>query len=145
MIASIVKEKRTNLKYTQQELADISNISLRSIQRIEKGEVTPRIHTLKLLSNCLNFSLDFLDYKDKSTAEKMDISLFREVTISIFIIVATLLISTAFIFQSKTFPETDFEFCIYYFVIITILSFVLTSLWKNNGITLMTSSNFKKT
>jgi len=143
MIATIVKEKRTNLKYTQQQLADISNISLRSIQRIEKGEVNPRMHTLKILSKCLNFSLDFLDYNDKSNVEKKDVSLFREVTISIFIIIITLLLSTAFIFQSNTFPETDFEFCIYYFVIITILSFALTSLWKNNRITIITSSNFK--
>ncbi|WP_010232714.1 helix-turn-helix domain-containing protein [Gillisia marina] len=143
MIATIVKEKRNDLKFTQQELADISNISLRSIQRIEKGEVNPRMHTLKSLSKCLDFSLDFLDCNDKSDVEKNEKSLFREVTISIFMIIATLLISTAFIFQSNTFPETDFEFCLYYFVIVSILSFVLALLWKHNRITIITSSNFK--
>lgn len=48
MIASIVKEKRQELNMTQQELADLTNLSLRSIQRIEKGEVMPRKHTLKI-------------------------------------------------------------------------------------------------
>ena len=41
MIAEIVKEYRAIKGYTQKELADISNISLRSIQRIESGEVVP--------------------------------------------------------------------------------------------------------
>ncbi|MBT34595.1 MAG: hypothetical protein CMO01_33450, partial [Thalassobius sp.] len=73
MIATIVKEKRINLNYTQKELADISNISLRSIQRIEKGEVTPRMHTLKILSNCLNFSLDFLNKSENSNSIKSEV------------------------------------------------------------------------
>jgi DNA-binding XRE family transcriptional regulator len=38
---------------TQQELADACNMDIRSIQRIEAGEVTPRMHTIRLLSNAL--------------------------------------------------------------------------------------------
>lgn len=57
MIATIVKEKRKTLGYTQQEVSDITKISLRSIQRIEKGTVMPRMHTLKALSELNNLIL----------------------------------------------------------------------------------------
>ncbi len=39
----------------------MSSISLRSVQRIEKGEVMPRMHTLKVLANCLDFSLEAIN------------------------------------------------------------------------------------
>ena len=68
MIANIVKERRMHLKYTQQELADKSKLSLRSIQRIEKGEVIPRMHTLKALSDSLNISIDLLN-RDTGTSK----------------------------------------------------------------------------
>ena len=130
MIATIIKEKRNHLKYTQQELADKSKISLRSIQRIEKGEVIPRMHTLKALSTSLNFSLDFLDKKEANSREQKDVLLFREVTISVLIILILLLLSAAFIAQSSTFPETEFELLIYCAVILGVLSMVLIYRWK---------------
>jgi transcriptional regulator with XRE-family HTH domain len=39
---------------TQKELADACGMDIRTIQRIEAGEVTPRMHTLKLLSKALD-------------------------------------------------------------------------------------------
>ncbi|UZR99139.1 helix-turn-helix domain-containing protein [Chondrinema litorale] len=143
MIATIVKEKRINLNYTQKELAEISNISLRSIQRIEKGEVTPRMHTLKILSNNLNFSLDFLKNSDNCISVQKEISFYREFIFSILIISTTLLLATAYIAQSSTFPETDFELCIYYLVVITALSFILLRLWKNKAISRISNSSYK--
>ncbi len=38
---------------TQKELSEACTIDIRTIQRIEAGEVTPRMHTIKLLSNAL--------------------------------------------------------------------------------------------
>ncbi len=143
MIATIVKEKRINLNYTQKELADISNISLRSIQRIEKGEVTPRMHTLKILSNCLNFSLDFLNKSENSNSIKSEVSLFREFIFSLLIIIATLLLATAYIAQASTFPETDFELFIYYALVIVALSIVLLNLWKYKTISRICNSSYK--
>ncbi len=141
MIATIVKEKRIHFKYTQQELADISKISLRSIQRIEKGEVIPRMHTLKALSGCLNFSLDFLDRND-STVQK-EVLLFRRIIISILIVLTVLLLSAAFIAQSSTFPETDFEFIIYCISVVGILSFILLNLWSKKSISLQNNTASK--
>ena len=129
-IAIVVKEKRNALKYTQQELADLSKISLRSIQRIEKGEVIPRMHTLKALAANLNFSLDFLDKKELNIRVQKDVGLFKKITISILLLLTILLLAAAFIAQSSTFPETEFEWLMYCAVILGILSIVLHQRWK---------------
>ena len=52
-----VAELRIQNSMTQQELAALCNIDIRTIQRIETGEVVPRMHTLKLLSTALGFDL----------------------------------------------------------------------------------------
>ena len=135
IIATIVKEKRMELKYTQQELADISNISLRSIQRIEKGEVNPRMHTLKTLSYYLNFSVDILDEKYENSTVSKKSSLYKEAILSLILLCAILLIATAYITQSSNFPETTFELCIYYLVVVALMALALFYLWKNKTLT----------
>lgn len=50
---------------TQKELSESCNIDIRTLQRIESGNVTPRISTLKLLAEALSCDIDtFLDEKD---------------------------------------------------------------------------------
>ncbi|NVJ89258.1 MAG: helix-turn-helix domain-containing protein [Flavobacteriaceae bacterium] len=56
-----------NLKYqrslkglTQEELSDISNVGIRTIQRIEKEEVAPHTQTVKLLAEALKINIDDL-------------------------------------------------------------------------------------
>ena len=49
----IIKSKRNELGYTQQELAEKSGLSLRTIQRIESGGTIPKGYTLKALSQAL--------------------------------------------------------------------------------------------
>ena len=46
-------EVRKSKGLTQTEVADLCNISLRTIQRIEAGKVTPRAYTIK--TNCRSF------------------------------------------------------------------------------------------
>lgn len=46
---------------TQEELAERSGITARTIQRIESGQVTPQVHTLKVLANCLGVTLEDLN------------------------------------------------------------------------------------
>ncbi|GAB3908666.1 helix-turn-helix domain-containing protein [Mucilaginibacter boryungensis] len=48
---------RTNRGLTQQELADNCKINIRSIQRIEAGEVVPRNYTINLLNTVLQSKL----------------------------------------------------------------------------------------
>lgn len=57
---------RKNRGYSQEELSHISGISLRTIQRIEKGEVKPRGHTLKALARSLGIELHDLKTEDIS-------------------------------------------------------------------------------
>jgi len=47
-------EIRNQKRITQKELADSCNVDIRTIQRIESGEVVPRMSTLKLLSDILD-------------------------------------------------------------------------------------------
>src|SRR5690349_2583587 len=52
-----ITELRIQNSMTQKELADLCNIDIRTIQRIETGEVVPRMYTLKLLSSALGNDL----------------------------------------------------------------------------------------
>jgi transcriptional regulator with XRE-family HTH domain len=49
---------RESKGFTQDELSDRCNISVRTIQRIEASQVKPRYHTIKVLSDVLDY--DFL-------------------------------------------------------------------------------------
>lgn len=46
--------------YTQKKLSELSEVTVRTIQRIEKDEVTPQFQTIKLLANALEIELDDL-------------------------------------------------------------------------------------
>ncbi len=136
MIATIVKEKRKELGYTQQEVSDITKISLRSIQRIEKGTVMPRMHTLKALSESLNFPLDVLRPAKSNSNAPQGGSIYRKVILSISCSFIIVLLSFAFVAQSNSFPETNFEFLIYCTSIVAIISFILVKIWDPKKIAL---------
>ena len=45
---------------TQEELAGLANVTVRTIQRIESGETTPRSYTLKVIADALGISFEEL-------------------------------------------------------------------------------------
>lgn len=49
----MIKENRIKRKYTQEQLAEIINISPRQLQRIEKKEEKTKIETLKKIIKIL--------------------------------------------------------------------------------------------
>ncbi len=53
-----VKELRVRRGFSQEQLADLSGLSLRTIQRVENGETVPRGDTLKRLAVALQVSPD---------------------------------------------------------------------------------------
>lgn len=55
-LSSLRQEKNM----TQEELVEACNVSVRTIQRIESGEVTPRVSTIKIIIAALGEDLDFL-------------------------------------------------------------------------------------
>jgi transcriptional regulator with XRE-family HTH domain len=60
-MASRITELRNRKGLTQKELAELCNVNIRTIQRIESGDVIPRKHTLKLLSAIFGYDLNALD------------------------------------------------------------------------------------
>ena len=59
-LALQVKSLRKRNGFSQEELAETSGLSLRTIQRIENGETESRGDTLKRLANALNVTPDEL-------------------------------------------------------------------------------------
>jgi transcriptional regulator with XRE-family HTH domain len=66
-----INELRQAKGLTQEQLAEKCEVSPRTIQRIESGEVDPRAYTLQCLSEALDF--DFL--KDQTTNENLWLAL----------------------------------------------------------------------
>jgi len=52
----MIKEKRENKKYTQEDMANKLDISLRQYARIDKGEDLPRRDVLKRMIDVLELS-----------------------------------------------------------------------------------------
>jgi transcriptional regulator with XRE-family HTH domain len=66
-LSNRIKELRTQLGYSQAELADNARLSLRTVQRIESGEVKPRGYTLQSIAAALKISADELtEWEQKS-------------------------------------------------------------------------------
>ncbi len=62
-----ISELRKSKGYTQEELVEKCNISVRTIQRIEAGEVTPRSYTIKTILSALDYDLKAIQNLNTST------------------------------------------------------------------------------
>lgn len=58
---------------TQEELVDVCNLNVRTLQRIESGEVTPRTYTLKIISDALDFDMNLLIVQTNGIGKKQDL------------------------------------------------------------------------
>ncbi len=65
-IGQKIKELRLLKGLTQEELAELTGLSVRTIQRIESGEVDPRTYTLNALAEALGVDLEVLTSKKKN-------------------------------------------------------------------------------
>lgn len=67
-----ISELRKEKGLTQEELVEKCNISVRTIQRIETGEVTPRSYTIKTILSALDYDLNKIAKENQQfNAEKM--------------------------------------------------------------------------
>jgi len=64
-IGIVIREVRKQKGLTQLELSEETNISVRTIQRIEKDKVEPSLYSLKKISEILE--IDFLKIKNKNS------------------------------------------------------------------------------
>ena len=65
-LAIRIKDLRKRKGLSQENLSEESKLSLRTIQRIESGTVTPRAYTIKQISEALGFDF-FKVYDDPDT------------------------------------------------------------------------------
>lgn len=65
-----IVELRMAKGLTQEELVELCNISVRTIQRIESGEVTPRSYTVKTILAALGYDLDKISAAENITSNQ---------------------------------------------------------------------------
>ncbi len=57
MIKKIIKSRRAILKLKQQDLAELSGISLRTVKAIEAGKANPSLETLQKIAEVLGMEI----------------------------------------------------------------------------------------
>ena len=127
-LARLVKAHRLQKKYTQQELAEFTGISLRSIQRIENAEVLPRMYTLNVLATQLGFTFDEQEPAEQLSSRKLNYS--QKLILTFGIALMLILLACAFVFQSLTFPESLFELSLFVAAVITLYTTVMLAVWR---------------
>ncbi len=70
----LIKDLRLKKGMTQEELAAKTYISVRTIQRIENGDVVPRGFTLKTIASALEFDFDELVKCDQTVLEDANLN-----------------------------------------------------------------------
>ena len=138
MTATWLRDGRLSKGFTQKELAEKSNISMRSIQRIENGELIPRSHTLKTLASILGLSFD--DFMKTMRGQELVpahdrfvMSQSQRIILSAGFCLIILLLALAFLTQASDFPETTFELLVFVSVILLLLTTFLFFLWRNKA------------
>lgn len=69
---TLIKELRIKKGMTQEELASLTELSVRTIQRIENGEVDPRSYSLQMIAKALE--VDFGLFAAQVSDESMEMS-----------------------------------------------------------------------
>jgi transcriptional regulator with XRE-family HTH domain len=133
-IGQQIKDGRVAKGYTQQELSDLTGISLRSVQRIEKGEVVPRQYTLRVLAEKLGFPE--IPTKAGTSGEssppplRQQSNLPRKIILSAALGLFLILGTVAFLAQSTRFPETDFELILLWMSVAAVYFGFIYKIWK---------------
>ena len=142
MTATWLREGRLSKGLTQKELSERSNISIRSIQRIENGEIIPRSHTLKTLAGILELSFEeFIKSarkqniivqvnEDVETKSSSSLNHPQRIILSIGICLVIIFLAWAFASQAENFPETSFELLVFTTTVLVLITSTLFFLWR---------------
>ncbi len=60
-LGKTIIELRQKKRLTQEELVELCNINVRTLQRIESGEVTPRDYTIRILLDALDYNVEQIE------------------------------------------------------------------------------------
>ncbi len=110
-----ISELRKSKGFTQEELVEQCNISVRTIQRIEAGEVTPRSYTIKTILTALDYELDKIQSEDSSVAKEFKKLFLLDIDDSKEVVFLTRQLSIAWISGIVYFILGFAEFAIEYF------------------------------
>lgn len=66
-----ITELRKQKGFTQEELVEQCNINVRTLQRIENGEVSPRSYTVKMILSALDYDYESLQAGKKENESKL--------------------------------------------------------------------------
>jgi len=58
-LVEVIKQRRETLKITQEILAEISGVGLRTLKQFESGKGNPTLFTLQKLAGALGLELSF--------------------------------------------------------------------------------------
>lgn len=64
-LIQIVKERRQTLKVTQEDLAEIAGVGLRTLKQFESGKGNPTINTLQKLAEVMGLEIKLEVIKNK--------------------------------------------------------------------------------
>ena len=70
----LIKELRIKKGMTQEELADKTEVSSRTIQRIENGEVDPRAYTLQMIAKALEVDYNLFIENEPDEAQEIQVA-----------------------------------------------------------------------
>lgn len=140
MTATWLREGRLSKGLTQKELSERANISVRSIQRIENGDIVPRSHTLKTLAGILGLSFEtfllsarnqnLVITEGEGVESATGITRTQRIILSIGVCLITVLLALAFTAQSPRFPETSFELFLFMTSVLIVMTAALFMVWR---------------
>ncbi|OCX53447.1 hypothetical protein BEL04_03865 [Mucilaginibacter sp. PPCGB 2223] len=136
MVALAIKKRRLEKGFTQKELSDMTNISPRSIQRIENGEVMPRMYTLRTIARSLDMPVQVFETDNEAQAEQNHTEIKStsvtpsKIILSAGISAISILLGWAYTEQSARFPETTFELILFIAGIMAFIIINLLLIWR---------------
>ena len=73
-----IRERRLELGYTQEKLAELVEVSPSFIGTIERADKIPGLTTMAKLARCLDVSLDYLVFGTSTICDKQNCSLYDD-------------------------------------------------------------------
>ncbi len=73
-----IRQRRRELRLTQERLAEYADISAAFVGHLERGEKTPSVETLARLAEVLDVSLDFLVFGRKQHCRREQCALLED-------------------------------------------------------------------
>ena len=131
-IGKLIKELRIKKGMTQEELADKTEVSSRTIQRIENGEVDPRAYTLQMIAKALEVDFNlFVENTQDENREVENLNNNNSLALLHLSGILPLFIPTFLIWNKKNNRTTDstIHFRAVITLQLTILGITLVGLW----------------